>query len=324
MDFRLFHVFEGLPQQIDVVAYVVRFSALFRQFSKNRDSCPWPEVRGVGLSPDMLGGDSTKCVFCRLARPGPPGERNEPYVPHMFWQTGVNTRRSGFEVSLKAEVLFVVLVLLVAGSFTIGSMGGVGSRQVSTTPPQNGTASCQQGPWMGSSNSTTLSNGTISTRVNWPVFTMQPGSRAVVCVTYYDILNGPGGLGTVYSQPLLWGPNSAELRQTSELSLAAVPNPAYFAPGQNTTVVYDLTASTNATGFYGLYLFQFCAPIPLAVGQNPNGISLNDFPGLFGLRSCPAQVMSAQITGFGGGSVANSSCTLGPLPKSGPQIELCE
>jgi len=226
-------------------------------------------------------------------------------------------------VGLKTEVVFVVLVMLVAGSLATVEMSRMGPSQISTTSPQSATVKCQPGPWLGSANSTTLSNGTTVTRVHWPVFTMRSGSEAEVCVTYYNILNGPGS-GPVYSQPLLWGPNSTELLQTSMLSVTATPDPAYFAPGENTTVVYTVTASANATGFYGLYLYQFCVPIPMAVGQNLFEVNLNDFPGLFGVRGCPALGMDAQVSGFVGGSVIYLSCTLGPLPKSGPQVQLCE
>ena len=182
------------------------------------------------------------------------------------------------------------------------------------------TGSCEPGPWPGVLKAATLPNGTVVHQVNFPVFTMRPNSTADFCVTYYDILNGPGKQSGVSGQPLVWGPNTTYFGNASNLTIAAHPGSAYFAPRQNTSVVYEVAASSNATGFYGLYLSQYtnpittCAPVPIAVGQDPSQLSLNDFPGLFADRSCFSIEMSSRITGFGGGSVVyfHAPCGLPP------------
>ena len=191
------------------------------------------------------------------------------------------------------------------------------------TISQNVSAPCQVGPWSPESNSTFLPNGTVITRVFWPVFLMKPGSQATVCVAYHNPYNQTIP-SNVWAEVLSWGPNVTALDISSQVKIDVSQSSLALSQGQKATVFYELDAPLNATGFYGLYLFQQCGLIPVAVGYQGSQVNLNDFPGLFGVSSCQAIFLDSQITGFTGGTLAYYACTLTPLPKAGPQTQYCE
>ena len=191
------------------------------------------------------------------------------------------------------------------------------------TLTQNISVPCQVGPWSPESNSIVLPNGTVVTQVFWPVFLMKPGSQATVCVIYHNPYNQtiPANVG---AEIFAWGPNASALYRSPRLTINASQNTLALSLGQNATLVFGLDALSNSIGFYGLFLFQRCGMIPVAVGYQASQVNLNDFPGLFGISTCQAIFLNSQITGFSGGTIAYYTCTLTPLPKTGPQTQYCK
>ena len=225
----------------------------------------------------------------------------------------------------------VIIALIVGASVGYSGIAGNASTKTETltttfvktvTVSQNVSVPCQVGPWSPESNSTVLTNGTVTTRVSWPVFLMKPGSQATVCVAYHNPYNQTLP-ASIFAVVLSWGPNVTE-RLPSQVKVNASQTDLALSLGRIATVFFQLNVPLNATGFYGLYLFQQCDLIPIAVGYQASQVNLNDFPGLFGESTCQAIFLDSQITGFNGGTLAYYACTLTPLPKSGPAIQYCK
>jgi hypothetical protein len=149
-------------------------------------------------------------------------------------------------------------------------------------------------------NQTTLPNGTEITQAASPVFLMSPNSTMNLCVGYSSLSNG------VYSAQAY---NSVYGWKTDEpaRNVKSTAAPAYLslAEGRTTYVKYAVTAGQNATGFYGISLFQLCGLTPIAVGHESSQINSSDFPGLLGgfYFGCPPITLQAQIAGYDGANV---------------------
>lgn len=228
-----------------------------------------------------------------------------------------------------------MIIALIVGA-SVGYSGIVGNAFTKTetltttstfvrtvTISQNVSALCQEGLWSPESNSTVLPNGTVITQVFWPVFLMNPGSQAMACVAYHNPYNQTIP-ANVWAQVLTWGPNATVRLPSPQVRINASQSNLALSLGQNATVIFRIDAPLNATGFYGLYLFQQCGLIPVAVGYEASQVNLNDFPGLFGMTTCQAIFLDSQIIGFSGGTIAYYTCALTSLPKSGPQIQYCK
>jgi hypothetical protein len=166
------------------------------------------------------------------------------------------------------------------------------------------------------STQTELSNYTVVTRSQVPGFIMSPGSTMQLCVEYSSGFLNNTYDGPAYNSAYSWEQNG-DLQPTSAAASSASPANISIAVGQSVDVVYSVTAYSNATGFYGLTLFQYCVPFPIAVGYGASQVSSSDFPGLFGERSCPDEFLEGQILGFSGATMVQVVNTTRQVLTSG-------
>jgi len=143
------------------------------------------------------------------------------------------------------------------------------------------------------STETELSNYTVVTESQVPGFIMSPGSTMQLCVQYNSWPLNNTYDGPAYNSAYSWEQNG-ELQPMEGVASSASPANISIAAGQSVDVVYSITAYPNATGFYGLTLFQYCLPFPIAVGYGASQVNSSDFPGLFGTRSCPHKSSKAR------------------------------
>jgi hypothetical protein len=148
----------------------------------------------------------------------------------------------------------------------------------------------------------------------WTAFVTHPASAASLCITW-----------TTSSQNLKLSDFSAEIDEVTVTHYADGSNGYSYsrAPSVNitwdassvhygkinqssyaVTVVYTITASSNAHGFYTLSYPNNCPPmIPFAVVGNSQSFSSSDFPqGFFFLSSCKLDgpLSIGTVTGYSG------------------------
>jgi len=83
------------------------------------------------------------------------------------------------------------------------------------------------------------------------------------------------------------------------------------------SVLYSMSASRNATGFYSLSYPGVCGLISLAVTNEPQKVSAADFPGFFVPSTCPISPPFdgwSQMTGFTGMTASWVTGTAGEAP----------
>jgi hypothetical protein len=203
----------------------------------------------------------------------------------------------------------VVLIVIAGATGLIVAASQNGSSSTTNGSPSTTLAStassiqpCSHAFSYPRTNTTTLSNGTQITHSAFPVFAADPGTTMTVCAQY---ANGNYS-GPVYDSVYVWGSNG-QFAQTHSASISASSSSIALTSVEHHSsiaqVAYSVALLGNSTGFYGILLFQFCAPLPLAVGYEPAQVDSSDFPGLFGVRSCPAQIMSGWIVGYSGATI---------------------
>jgi hypothetical protein len=147
----------------------------------------------------------------------------------------------------------------------------------------------------------------------WTAFVMSPDSTAKLCVTWstnsqdlklsdfsaeidnVTVTPYADGNGYSYSRApnvnITWNASSVHYSKINESSYAV-------------TVIYTITATSNAHGFYTLGYPNNCPPIiPFAVVGNSQSVSSSDFPkGFFFLSSCKLSglLSTGRITGYDG------------------------
>jgi len=205
---------------------------------------------------------------------------------------------------LAASIILVVIIgASLVGAAYLRSKSPQASTSTSTTTSQSTTtespAPCAQSYPSQITNRTTVSNGTEITEVSYPALVMSPGSSMALCVSY----GGSSYSGPAYNSVYAWE-SDGQTQPTQGVAINASPANVSIAQGQSAVVEYTVAAGQGSTGFYGLSVLQMCVPIPLAVGYVPSQVNSTDFPGLFGLRNCPAQFLSPRILGYTGASIA--------------------
>jgi len=195
-----------------------------------------------------------------------------------------------------AIVLVVVLVAAAAGTglaeLDFRSVGRV-STNLSASGPRVAVPS----------NCTTAFSGGLPTQETGNqsrLFVILPGSTGLICVTYtlnesaplspsasplrlssniyvvnatYD--NNTNGEGSEYFYSSHLAPGLSESANPSSVDLP-------LASGDSFTVVYSVTASENATGFYSLSFTGGCPSlIPFAVTTDGQGVTPSDYTGFF-------------------------------------------
>ena len=200
-------------------------------------------------------------------------------------------------------VLLVVIAASLVGAQYFRTNSGSPSTSTSVSTNQSTTSlpptPCAQSYPSQITNRTTLSNGTEITKVAYPALLMSPSSSMALCVSY----GGSSYSGPAYNSVYAWE-SDGQTQPTQNVTINASPANISIAHGQSAVVEYTVAAGQVSTGFYGLTLLQMCTPIPLAVGYGSSQVNSTDFPGLFGMRSCPAQFLDAQIVGYTGASIA--------------------
>jgi len=221
----------------------------------------------------------------------------------------------------------VVVVIVVAGAAGLillstqneSSTTASGSSSSTLTSSASQTQPCSNNFSNPPSNTTTLSNGTQITHSAFPVFAAVPGTTMMVCAQY----SSGNYTGQVYDSVYAWGSNG-QYEQTHSASITASPSSitldTHLHSSTTALVEYSVGLSHNSTGFYGISLFQFCSPFPLAVGYEPSQVNSSDFSGLFSVRYCPLQSMSGQIVGYSGASIDY----INSVTRSTPELNITD
>ena len=141
-------------------------------------------------------------------------------------------------------------------------------------------------------------NGTAFTINRIPVFLIQPNSTGNICIKNWSIEPGNG-----YSGNTTAGVSKGD-SVTSDVAI--VPHPRFITiDNTNKTIVYTITTSKEANGFYRISpMFFSCSGLPLAVGYNSSHTFDNDFPWLWETYPCPFGGVNTQVVGLTGIDVA--------------------
>lgn len=150
------------------------------------------------------------------------------------------------------------------------------------------------------------------------LFTMQPSSVAVLCVTY---LIAPGTFQGYTGSPQVYNlTGSADMikancvgggcvlssTKSSEISVTASPSSVIISDSSQSQieVTYTITTSANSSGYYSLSFFNECPPyIPFAVqGVSQAPLTGSDYKGFFTLLNCSQQgvLEDGLVTGIAG------------------------
>jgi hypothetical protein len=228
------------------------------------------------------------------------------------------TKRTAIGTAAVAAAVAVLAVLLIGSLIYLlaSNPAPASTSSSSRTTGSQTTASCSESVSTPTSTQTELSNYTVVTKSQVPGFIMSPGSTMQLCVEYSSGFLNNTYDGPAYNSAYGWEQNG-DLQPTNGTASSASPVNISIAVGQSVDVVYSVTAYSNATGFYGLTLFQHCAPFPIAVGYRASQVNSSDFPGLFGTRSCPAEFLQAQILGFSGATMVQVVNTARDVLTSG-------
>jgi hypothetical protein len=147
-----------------------------------------------------------------------------------------------------------------------------------------------------------LANGTSVYIQYTPVFLMKPNSVGKICTVAWSYDKSHTFTVT----------NSAGVAKNDTLTfdIAVVPYPkSMIIDYVNKTVVYTITTSHSANGFYRIGTnFDFCGGgFPLAVGYDTSHAFDNDFPWLWDTYPCPFNMMqqaNTEVIGLSGIDVA--------------------
>ncbi len=108
---------------------------------------------------------------------------------------------------------------------------------------------------------------------------------------------------SVYLNTCTKGPGCVQSEISHSFQVSAYPSSVQLSPYLGyVTVVYQVTALSNSTGFY-LYSVpnQDCSSLSLAVGHTPSQVNASDFNYNNGLHTClssPVGVYASTISGF--------------------------
>jgi hypothetical protein len=145
-----------------------------------------------------------------------------------------------------------------------------------------------------------LPNGTSLTINYIPVFLMKPNSTGKVCINNWPVDKTFGYTGKTSAG--VGNGNS----QTFDITVIPYPSEITIDSTSNKTIVYTITTSSQAHGFYRVSpMFDNCAGgIPLAIGYNSSHLFDKDFPWLWETYPCPFGGINTQIIGLTGIDVA--------------------
>jgi hypothetical protein len=129
----------------------------------------------------------------------------------------------------------------------------------------------------------------------------ESSSKVTISVEYtnpFDQLTS----SQAYSSVNMWA-TSGQITQPQGITITAFPANLSLKQGQSVNVTYTVTIGPDTKGFYDITLYQICRPLPLAVDYPSSAVTPADFPGVNGIRSCPAQFLDVVITGYSGASL---------------------
>ncbi len=131
------------------------------------------------------------------------------------------------------------------------------------------------------------------------VFFMGSDSEAKIFVRY---TSSEPNTGTMTSFASLYeGKANYTPLHSAKLTITADPPSIPLYQGSNTTVVYTITASKDASGVYWISLAQICGVIPVVIDVESSHLAPSDIPVPTGTMHCPSQVLNAKILGNYGG-----------------------
>ncbi len=128
---------------------------------------------------------------------------------------------------------------------------------------------------------------------------MPENSTGQICVQYSSGYLKNSYSGKVYTNIEMPNANGSVFSPTTLASISVNPSQLSLYSGSNQTVVYTINSAAGSKGFYGIFMFQFCPDIPLAIGYQKNELNLSDFSWTYGVfYSCPAQFLIPKIVGL--------------------------
>ena len=210
---------------------------------------------------------------------------------------------------LVAIAIIVSAVGFVATGFGAITTGTTASTAADGTPTL--TQTCSEPMW----NSTTSNNQGSSI----PVFLMNPGSSAVVCVTYQSSLQQNAtqfpatgmyqfGLSISKEHCVTSGANTGCTATISHsFTTSASPSSIQLSPNTNyVTVVYTINSLSNSTGFYDNAIPNGnCDNLPIAVGYTASQVNASDFSQPRISASCPVPTFDWISTSVSGMNVTS-------------------
>jgi len=127
---------------------------------------------------------------------------------------------------------------------------------------------------------------------------MKPNSTGKICTNNWRIAPEMN-----YSGKVITGIGK-DSSAAQDVTIVADPDTITISD-TNKTIVYAITASKDATGFYRFSpMFSNCGGIPLAIGYDSTHSFDNDFPWLWETVPCPLSLADTEITGLTGIDVA--------------------
>ncbi|MBI3640316.1 MAG: hypothetical protein HY223_08390 [Thaumarchaeota archaeon] len=140
-----------------------------------------------------------------------------------------------------------------------------------------------------------LPNGTTLTVNKVPIFLMKPNSTGKICIknwSYNKSFNYSGKTSAGISK---------DDSTTSDVTIIAFPSDITVDTTENKTIVYTITTSKDASGFYRISpMFFSCSSLPLAVGYDSSHSFDNDFPWLWETYPCPFGGILVQVVELSG------------------------
>jgi len=215
-------------------------------------------------------------------------------------------------------------VILIGGAAAALDLSSAGIKNSSTIPantdnptPATCTSTFPDGLVLQTGEKTTTNvQGQLEGQLQERLFTVSPGSTALLCVSYQVNSNEVaalvsssgitekffGSIYRVYAETLGGG---WEYNYTAAPGVSVTANPSSIVvhPGENATiqVTYTISTSSSSTGYYNLEYYNQCpAFIPFAVLGTGQGANASNFPVFFQPLDCPRDpiLSSGVVTGI--------------------------
>jgi hypothetical protein len=217
--------------------------------------------------------------------------------------------------------MIMTAVLIASASGYIYNTGTSGKNQTNTSSLQSNISSLQQQLQTLQAKEGCLVTTAVPQRPTGnltPVLLMKPGTTGTVCVMYKTSWGGNASLYTNYTASLAsryWFGISVGRNNSVSHSFTVSMRPNPVTPSaslSSITVLYQVTALANSTGFYDHSApYGYCDTMPMAVGYSASQVNGSDFPARPPAHACPAEAYIPTVVG-----IAGMTFTLVDIPAS--------